>query len=192
MQKMNMLCFASNLTSSEWAAWVQAFGSITAIVGSVLLAIWQTGKQYKNALEIQRSDQANSRIELTKTLSVLAESCANAIANLKKMLKDRETVHNIVDGNIYFDLGELARLDVAVIGIPLHDLPSRLVKPTLFLSSDIRQFRQNVEHVFLTHRAMDAKAFQEFFQILDAIANSIGRTADEITREVEHAQSHVN
>lgn len=32
---MNNLCFLSNLTSSEWAAWVQAIGSIAALVVAI-------------------------------------------------------------------------------------------------------------------------------------------------------------
>lgn len=42
---MNELCFMSNLTSSEWASWVQAVASVSAIAAGAL-GIWiQMGRQ---------------------------------------------------------------------------------------------------------------------------------------------------
>ena len=38
----------------EWAAWVQAIGSIAAIAGAAWIAIAQTAKQHQNALKVLR------------------------------------------------------------------------------------------------------------------------------------------
>lgn len=40
---------ASDLDKSEWAAWVQAFGSVGAIVGSYLIGRWQSEREDDHA-----------------------------------------------------------------------------------------------------------------------------------------------
>lgn len=42
---------------SDWAAWVQAVGSIAAIFGAAGVAIWQARKQHKNSLDLVRSER---------------------------------------------------------------------------------------------------------------------------------------
>ena len=54
---MNTICLTTNLTSAELAAWVQAIGSIVAIIAVVLIAVWQANKQHRNALALHRAEQ---------------------------------------------------------------------------------------------------------------------------------------
>ena len=63
---MNRLCFASNLTSSEWAAWVQAIGSIAAIFA----AIWIMSYQQRREAARER----NRRFERTLVLAAYIEN----------------------------------------------------------------------------------------------------------------------
>ena len=42
---------------SDWAAWVQALGSVAAIVGAAGVAIWQAHKQHKNSLDLVRGER---------------------------------------------------------------------------------------------------------------------------------------
>jgi phosphoribosylcarboxyaminoimidazole (NCAIR) mutase len=42
---------------SDWAAWVQAVGSIAAIFGAAGVAIWQAHRQHKNSLDLVRSER---------------------------------------------------------------------------------------------------------------------------------------
>lgn len=42
---------------SDWAAWVQAVGSIAAIFGATAVAIWQAHKQHQNSLKLVRIEQ---------------------------------------------------------------------------------------------------------------------------------------
>ena len=76
---MNTLCFSTSLTSAEWAAWVQAVGSILAILGAAGTAVWQARKQHNNALALHLAEQGHVRTELSKTLSVLAQNGVGAI-----------------------------------------------------------------------------------------------------------------
>ena len=55
-ERMNTLCFASNLTSTEWAAWLQAIGSILAILGATGIAVWQARKQH-NILRSEKGSE---------------------------------------------------------------------------------------------------------------------------------------
>lgn len=51
---MTTLCFLSNMTSAEIAAWVQAVGAIFAIIGAAAIAIYQSKSQHRSALELHR------------------------------------------------------------------------------------------------------------------------------------------
>lgn len=69
---MNELCFLSNLTSSEWASWVQAIGSIGAIFGAACIAVWQSKQQHKASLDVLRTEKKIARTELAKALLSLS------------------------------------------------------------------------------------------------------------------------
>lgn len=61
---MNTLCFSTNLSSSELAAWVQAYGSIAAVLVAVFLMYWQIRQNKRLTADIaQRSEQLTRDIE---------------------------------------------------------------------------------------------------------------------------------
>lgn len=78
---MYQLCFPSSMTSSEWAAWVQAVGSILAVGGAAFAAIWQSKKQHETALKVQRDERRYERVELMKTLSEMSRNCEKLFAH---------------------------------------------------------------------------------------------------------------
>ena len=185
---MTTVCFTSNLTSAEWAAWVQAVGSILAILGAAGIAVWLTRKQHNTALALHAAEQRHTKTELARTLSVLAQNCLKAMAFLTGQVKDREAVHEIAEGHIHFDLAELTRVDAAIAGIPLYSLPSSLVTPMMILSATVRQFREKVEMVLRAHRSMDTAAFEDFFRALGEMNESLKATCEDIAKEVERLQ----
>jgi len=185
---MNELCLLSNLTSAEWAAWVQAIGSIAAIVGATWIAIWQSRRQHDNSLAVMRAEHRLSRTELARTLLALSVNCSRAMEHAAKQFPDRETVHRIADEEAHFDFNELRTIENAVIGVPLHSLPHRLVPLTMILSSTVRQFREKVESALRFHRQMDATAFQDFFAVLGQMQASLSLTCKDIQVEVERAE----
>src|SRR5689334_5762363 len=125
------LCFLTNLTSSEWAAWVQAIGSIVAIIGAVLIAGWQMRRQHLDALRLMAEEGRQSRMELAKTLLVLSRNSLSALDHLTDSMKDRESVHLIADGSVHYDIEQIRRIDASLAAIPLHSLPSSLVTHTM-------------------------------------------------------------
>lgn len=188
--QMNTLCFASNLTSAEWAAWVQAVGSILAILGAVSIAVWQAGRQHRNALAVHATEQRSAKSELAKTLSALAENCSKAMVFLNRQMNSREAVYEAAEGHKHFDVGQLERLDGALASIPLQSLPSTLVTPTMILGATIRQYREKIEQVLRVHRTMDADNFADFFGTLDEMATSLAATCKDIANEAERVAAH--
>jgi len=45
--KVKTLCFMTGLTSAEWAAWVQAVGSVLAILAAIAVAWWSRHQEQK-------------------------------------------------------------------------------------------------------------------------------------------------
>jgi len=186
---MKQLCFLSTMTSSEWAAWVQAVGSIAAVFGAAGIAIWQSGKQHRNALALLRTQQRVGRIELAKTLLSLSHNCLRLLDHSAAQFPDREAVHNIAEGRVHFDLNELAIVEKAIANIPLHSLPHSLVSLTMIVTSTVRQFRENIEFALQSHRTMDANDFEKLFGVLAEMRASLKLTCTDIESEVKRSEN---
>lgn len=186
---MHEFSFISTLTSSEWASWVQAIGSIFAIVGTALIAIWQSHKQHQISLSVLRAEHRMIRIETAKTLSEFSKNVICVVEHVVKRLSDREAVHTVAERNGPSDLNELIVLERAVLAVPLHSLPHSLVTLTMFLSSTIRQFRENVEGALENHRNMSSESFSALFSVLAECLGNLKRIAEEIDSEVVRASN---
>lgn len=175
---------AVDLVSSEWAAWVQAVGSVLAICVAAWLVIWQSRRQHINALKLHKEEQRYARVELAKTLSVLGQNCAKALRHFTDRLPDREAVHSAAGGEVHFDFGELRTIENAVVGIPLHSLPDVLVTHAMVLGATVRQFRERIEMAITLHREMTSDNFDDFFRVLNEMNTSIAKTCNDIESEV--------
>lgn len=182
---MNDLCFLSNLTSSEWASWVQAVGSVLAIIAAAWIARYQTRLQRESALELHRTERQTARAEAAETLLVLAENSAKAMAHVSGQLQDREAVHQAAEGLILCDIGEVRRLDGYLGAIPLHELPASLVTLTMILGSTVRQFKEKTEMALRLHKQMDATMFEDFFRTLARMNESVKATSKDISEKVQ-------
>lgn len=185
---MNLLCVSTDLTSAELAAWVQAIGSIGAILAAAGIAIFQARAQHRSALAIHRAEQQHGRVELTKSVATLANNSAKALKHVSEKLRNREAVHAAGDGELYVDLEEIRRIDNALANIPLHTVPSSLVTPTMILSSTIRQFLCKVEMALQLHRKLGAPEFEDFFRTLDQMNESLAATCADIETAARKAQ----
>lgn len=185
MSELNVI---SNLTGSEWPAWVQAIGSIVAIFGATGIAIWQSKKQHDNSLKLLSAEHRLARLEVAQALLSLSTSSLRLLKNYTKQLPDRSAVHNVADGIIHLDLNELKVVEGAVQTIPLYSLPHQLVSLTMMVGSTIRQFREHVELVIQVHRKMDAAQFDAFFTNMSEMQKSLKKTCDDIQAEVTKLQ----
>jgi len=79
---MHYLCFMSNLSSEQWAAWVQAIGSILAIIAAFLIAslqLWfslakERREQRERAQRIARLSTAFGT-QLIESITNMTEAC---------------------------------------------------------------------------------------------------------------------
>jgi len=186
---MNELCFLSNLSSAEWAAWVQAIGSVAAIVAAALIAKHQSNLQHKNAINLHKTERCTEQTEITKTLSVLSINSSKAMAYIANQLNNRESIHKAAEGQIPCDVGELVRIDTYLSNIPLHIVPHSMVSLTMILGATVRQFKDKVEMAFELHRKMDAEMFEDFFDTLEKMNISIKATCNDINEEVKRLET---
>lgn len=182
---MDQLCFPASLNSSELASWVQAIGSICAIVAAALIARHQARLQHKSALDLLRVQRDTARAEAAETLAVVAKNTAKAMTHVSGQLPDRTAVYSAAEGTIRCDIGEVQRLDGYLSAIPLHELPGSLITLTLVLGSTVRQFREKTEMALRLHRQMDAAMFEDFFGTLKQMNDSVQATSKDISDEVQ-------
>lgn len=183
---MQSLCFLTNLTSAEWAAWVQAIGSIAAIIAAAWIAIHQAKLQHRNALQLHITEQQSAKLEIAQTLFVLATNSSIATKHIAGQLKDRDSIYQVAEGFIHCDIGELQRIDAHLNAIPLHSIPSLLVTPTMVLGATVRQFKEKTEMALRAHRQMDAAMFEDFFRTIDEMNASVTATSQDIQTEVKN------
>lgn len=181
---MNELCFLSNLTSSEWASWVQAIGSVLAIIAAAWIARYQAKHQQESALQMHRTERLAAQSEAAETLSVLARNSAKAMGHVSGQLHNRQAVHDAAEGLALCDIGEVQRIDGYLSAIPLYELPGPLVTPTMILGSTVRQFKEKTEMALRLHRQMDASMFEDFFRSLAQMNESVEATCKDISEKV--------
>jgi hypothetical protein len=186
---MNHLCLLTGLTSSEWAAWVQAIGSIAAILGAVGVAIWQSRQQHRTSLATLKVERSLARIEAARALQELSTGALRLLEQSTEAFPDRQAVYDTAVGRRYFDFGELRVIEGAVQAIPLHTLPHDLVRLTLIVGSCVRQFRENIEFAISHHRNMDSNAFGTLFGGLSSLTRNLELTCEDIDAAVKRAQS---
>lgn len=135
---MNSLCLSIDLTSAEWAAWVQAIGTIIAVAATASIAVWQSRRQHQSALALHKEEQRHARLEQAKTLLTLCQNCTKAAKHFATQMHDRESVYLIAIKETYFDFGELQALQNATTNIPLYSLPSTLLTNAMILGATFR------------------------------------------------------
>lgn len=182
---MYNLCFLTNLTSSEWAAWIQAVGSVVAIGAAAWIATSQSRAQYKNDILLHQREQLTAQVDLAKTLFVLATNSSTVMQYTASQLNSRDSIHKAAEGFIPSNVGELQRINGYLNAIPLHSIPYSLVTPTMTLGSTVRQFYEKIEMTLRLYREMDASMYEDLFRVLSAMNQSIKLICKDIELEVE-------
>jgi hypothetical protein len=181
----------SNLTSSEWAAWIQALGSVLAIGAAARLAIYQSREQHKSALALHNREKLDVQIDTTKVLLELAGNSAKVMKNIKLQLHDRESIYNVAEGLVHCPIGEMVRIDKCLSDIPLNTIPSSLVTYTMILGSTLRQFKEKVEMTLNCCLKMDTTMFADFFKCLAKMNVVIEKVCNDINVELKRLETKV-
>ena len=175
----DLRCLAG-LTSADWAAWVQAVGSVAAIGVAIAVAAHQSKSQHASAMEVFQAQNRAERADAARTLAVLAANSARALRKISEQIPDRQAVHEAADGLRPCAVGELKRIDDYLRQIPLHSLPDSLVTLTMALGSVVRQSTLKIESAISLHRNMDAAMFDDFFRTLQEMNESLSEIAARI------------
>ena len=181
---MNTLCISSSMSSSEWASWVQAVGSIFAIAVSLYVVRYQSKRQY----ELLINQQNMARIDKIKSFEQLSSAALGVINFFLPHLSSRDQLQCIAyrrDNGEYLDLGQIAVMCDAFARISLHDLPSELVKPCMVAGATLRQFKENIEFAIENYGKLDSVQFSKFTDALVKCQNIMKETHNDITNAAE-------
>ncbi|QVQ29320.1 hypothetical protein [Achromobacter deleyi] len=123
------LCIAFALhypeESADWAAWMQAFGSVAAIAGAGWIARGQVREAQRVEEERRASERksvAEGRIEQLQAIAVLVEQLFITLDKTATQLNDQISPYDMAA----YALNRIAPLKVAITalsGIPVHQLP---------------------------------------------------------------------
>lgn len=181
---------ADVLKPFDAAAWVQAIGSITAILASAGFVRWQ------HELEQERNREADRETRRRKLDVVveLARATAHSIQYVRGYFPSREAVHDIADERKVFDAPVADDLGSLLSSIPLHELDDpKIANEVLILTRNAQQMRGMVSKLFRFHREMDARAFSAAFEGMDLCTQAAERShkairarADELVRPIGH------
>ena len=94
---MNQLCLFTGLSSSDLAAWVQAIGSIAAVVGAVWIALWQSRKQHKASLDLLKAERASTKLETAKAVQMLSTGALIALNISNRSFPDSNAIFEIAE-----------------------------------------------------------------------------------------------
>lgn len=170
------LCYAwpdKDYGYSGWmqafAGWVQAIGSILAILYAVKISTDQSRRQFEDARRLQRIDQANAALSVSKSTIAIASNVRSSLASLIDQFgHSRTTVMVLADRDSTFDRRVVSEMRSDLEAIPLHELPSsRLVTELLALRSIIQKATVRIEAALDNSRTMDGHDYQMFFDHLD-------------------------
>ncbi|WP_175658216.1 hypothetical protein [Burkholderia vietnamiensis] len=169
---------------SDWPAWVQAVGSILAIVGSVGVAIWQSRKAQEQTLFTIEQQRKADHLRSARTLIEIAKAALKLQAHVANILNSREAIYNAAPDRLPFDLPEVVALERALNKIEIHTLPAELVSLALIVAATFRQFHIKVEMVLDTHRQMDAAAFDDFVDVMKQMQESMRLTVSDLEAQL--------
>jgi hypothetical protein len=183
------LCLSTNLTSSELAAWVQAIGSILAILGSVWIAVYQTGKQRRDALALEDKRRRNAELDAARSVAELARRSLEVAKFIRRAIPDVATVHRVAEGDEHLEIYGLEYFETVTGTYPLQTLPPKLVRFPYLISSCLRQVRVKIGHVLRLHDQLTNAGFDDLFNTLRVMETSLQDTSTEIAdivRSMEH------
>ena len=171
-------------SSSDFAAWVQAIGSILAIVGAVGVAIWQARKAQQQTLFTIDQQRKADHLRSARTLMEIAKAALKLQVHVAGKLGSREAIYNAAPDRLPFDLPEVVALERALNKIEVHTLPAELVSLALIVAATFRQFHIKVAMVLDTHRQMDAAAFEDFFCATREMQESMRLTVADLEKHL--------
>ena len=134
---MHNLCFMSNLSSEEWAAWVQAVGSILAIIA----AIWIASRQHRIAVAEAKRERVEQAERTARLSTIFGEQLLACVADMVRgcVYENRQLV-----GRALSRLHEVVQFSRSV---DPAELPPTAIWPYMSLRVIAAQARRYAESV---------------------------------------------
>ncbi|VVD89570.1 hypothetical protein [Pandoraea terrigena] len=169
---------------SDIPAWVQAVGSILAILISVGIATWQARKAQSQTLFGIEQQRRADHLRSATTLIEIAKAASNVQRHVGSKFLSRAAISKAALDRLPFDMPEVLALERALNKIEIHLLPAELVTLALIVAATFRQFRIKVEMALDTHSQMDAAAFDDFFNVIMQIQESMRITVTDLENQL--------
>ena len=120
----------SALKATDWAAWVQAIGSIVAIGTGFAVASYQT----KAAAKLARRTQAEASFNQINTVVEILKFASSVITKALKQMNDKEFPSSYHQGES--DPINFQGVEIALLGIPIFELKSAEMIENFFQVQD--------------------------------------------------------
>jgi hypothetical protein len=172
-------------SSSDMAAWVQAVGSIIAIVASTGVAIWQARRAQKLTLFTIEQQRKADDLRIANALLEIATNAFKLQKHMAKKLDSRQAIMKAAEDRLPFDMPEVYAYERALDRIELHELPSNLVPLALMVAATFRQLRIKIDMVLDRQRYMNSEMFEDFFKVTKATQESMSLTVADLQKQVE-------
>ncbi|MGJ7555905.1 hypothetical protein ACSFBI_18050 [Variovorax sp. RB3P1] len=174
---------ATVLSRLDAPAWVQAVGSILAIVAAAFFV------KYQHSLELRRDTENDKKARMRRylVLAGLARATAAHAEFLRGSYSDRETVHSIAIGSRFYDPGVISSLGEEIAAVPLHEVDDEAIaRELLVLKANCRQMKMWVGDMLAHHSTLNADDFAKSFQFLEFASMQCARSRNAILARVEH------
>lgn len=171
---------------SDWAAWVQAVGSIAAIAIALYIARKQSATQHASAMKAVRAQHDLERQPSGTALALLAITGRDLVKFTLEQLGTPEALVTKGSGLMRTVKAELEATERGLEAIPPQALAVGLALPAFLVANSIRHFRVEMEQLveFRRERSGDAIAnmlllLKEQLVQIDAACDSIGKQVPE-------------
>lgn len=168
------------------AGWVQAVGSILAILVSAGLLLAQHHLEQQRATDSALAD----RVARMRIIQQVAMSTASNARWLQRNFANRDRTLRIATGQEFFPADALKFLPAAVAEIPLHQLDSpQLVFEIRGLVFNARHLQAQIRFMLENHQLIDIGVFQLAFTNIAQVARACEECADRIRVHVDAVEA---
>lgn len=182
---MEKLCFLTNVSGEQWAAWAQAFLSFGAIVWAAILS----RRQFKDAQLLQAQERHAERLAKAENIQTLGQIATNVIAYTATELRDRQNFALIQSGGKHFDLDAMTDVERQINALPVHDLSVELVPYVFMVGGTVRQLRQLAERALSIPYPINDVEFDKMVESVTGLQLSLHRTNADIVAVVGKIRS---
>jgi hypothetical protein len=169
------------LSAEVWAAWVQAIGSVAAIVVTWVL----TTRQFKEStLQIKRQ-----RIEdAVDEIRALTET-AGYIEDLARTVFESAKVQSLGQSNVYFD--DLEGLAEIIEGVNLSEHPASWVAAMFFkFKQAVRRFIETIKQLEQERKKfpIDQQRVSDLLTDTDRLINEVSKREKQVAKSINQAR----